>query len=173
MTFAELVKDIAARAAADKVPVRVIYDGERFPTETITQTHARIVEFGKDRFSFAGAKSVEQRPMFAAEQQMLIAVHAKDSRPGALVSDHRQRAREIANSLAIVALEALHAARCRWLSAEGELVATDDAQPTSATYALTITYSSGISRTVFELADSPVADVATNVTVGLVTEANC
>jgi hypothetical protein len=173
MTFAELVKDIAARAAADKVPVRVIYDGERFGTETVTQTHARIVETGKDRLEFAGSKSIDQRPMFAAERQMLIAVHAQDTRAGALVSDHRERARSIAYSLAVVALEALHAGRCRWLSAEGELLATDDAQPTSATYALTITYSSGISRSVFELADSPVAGVATNVTVGLVTEANC
>lgn len=173
MTFAELVKDIAARAVADKIPARIIYDGERFGTETITQSHVRIVETGKDRFSFAGSKSIEQRPMFAAERQMLVAVHAQSTRPGALVSDHRELARSIANSVHIVALEALHAAKCRWISAEGELVATDDAQPTGATYALTITFTSGISRTVFELADSPVADVATTVTVGLVTEANC
>lgn len=173
MTFAELVKDIASRAATDKIPARILYDGERFGTETVTQTHARIVETGKDRFALAGAKSIDQRPMFAAERQMLIAVHAQDTRPGAPVSDHRERARSIAYSLGVVALEALHANQCRWLSADGELIATDDAQPTSATYALTITFSSGISRTVFELADSPVADVATTVTVGLVTEANC
>lgn len=173
MTFAELVKDIAARAAMDKIPARVLYDGERFGTEIVTQTHALIVESGKDRLSFAGAKSIDKRPMFSAERQMLITVRAQDTRAGALVSDHRERARSIAYSLAVVALEALHAAKCQWLSADGELVATDDAQPTGATYELTVAFSSGISRTPFELADSPVADVATSVTVGLVTEANC
>ena len=93
MTFAELVKDIAARAAMDKIPARVLYDGERFGTEIVTQTHALIVESGKDRLSFAGAKSIDKRPMFSAERQMLITVRAQDTRAGALVSDHQNSIR--------------------------------------------------------------------------------
>lgn len=169
MSIAEIVRGIAQRVPG----VRVIYSGERFTPETVTETHVRLFEGGTDRLSLSGSKGQDRRAGLEAEEQIVATIYARSKAASAKVAEHRALARSLAYGVALSALETLHAQRMRWVSAEGRYIESDDAQPSQAIYELTITYLRGVDRAQHDLADSPVADLSTLVTDGTTTQSNC
>jgi hypothetical protein len=154
--------------------VRVLYDDERFDASSAQRTHVRMREAGTDRITAAGAKGHDLRATLAAEEQLEAVVYVQSTQPGAKVSRHRELAREVGYSLTMTLLEELHARRVLFIDAAGQYVETDDAQPSHAAYRLTVTYRRGVQRQPFQAADSPVADLTTNVTIdGVTVEPNC
>jgi hypothetical protein len=148
MSLHEIGVELQAQLRTQGVPLPVV-DGPE-PTKTATWGRERIViEFdpdGTDSFALPRSLPPNARHRYTAGEACKLTIYAQSARSGALVSEHRQRAKAIRNQV-LVAMDHVAARRKnRWKPNAGGLTSPADLEksekPNGAVYEL---------RFVFEL----------------------